>query len=82
MYSVCKKYDKELLLEIAQTIEVVAKIPTAQATACLEELGKTYLFVEERIKTKDYTQDDYYEEQVEKYFNAILCRTTQPTGTT
>lgn len=68
MYSVCKKYDKELLLELADTIEVVAKIPTADATTCLTELVLTYPLIEERIRTKDYTQDDYYEEKIEKYF--------------
>lgn len=68
MYSVCKKYDKELLLELADTIEVVAKISTAEATRCLTELALTYPLIEERNKTKDYTQDDYYEEKIEKYF--------------
>lgn len=78
MYSPTKKLHKELLLEVADTITAVAKIPTAQATVTLEELGKLYIELEQKIQTKDYTQDDYYLER----FNELLCRTTKPIGTT
>lgn len=54
MFSPLKKIDKELLLEIAETIELLIKIKTPQALDLAEQLGDNYIQLETKIKTFEY----------------------------
>lgn len=58
MYSPVKKQDQELLLEIAETIEVLVSVGTKESVDLAEKFGQNYLDLEEKIKTHDYTRED------------------------
>jgi hypothetical protein len=58
MFSPAKAEDKKFLLELGQTIELLAKMDNPQALDLAERLGHHYLTLEEKIKTHDYTRDD------------------------
>lgn len=66
MFSPVRKEDKELLLEISETIETLVRVGTRfnkpEALDLAEKLGDNYITLQEKIKTYDYTKDDelYY----------------------
>lgn len=62
MFSQARKEDKQFLLELAELIELLAKIGTKQAIDTAESLGDTYLALEEKINTYDYSKiDNFYD---------------------
>jgi chaperonin cofactor prefoldin len=69
MFSPSKKIDKELLLEIANTIELLVK---SNKWDLVEELGKCYETLEAKIQNYDYSQSDEIERRVEGYFELII----------
>lgn len=62
MFSPAKKSDKQFLLELSETIELLVKIGTPQSLDLAEEYGKDYLALENKIATYDYSKEDevYY----------------------
>lgn len=68
MFSPAKKFDRELLLEIGETILAVVKIKTIQALDLAEQMGQLYTEIETRIATKDYTYDDEQIDKLDKLF--------------
>lgn len=65
MFSPTKKDDQEMLLEIAETIEMLVKIGTAEAWDLAEKFGQDYLQLETRIKTYDYSKEDEIDARIE-----------------
>jgi hypothetical protein len=61
MFSLTKKIDKELLLEIAEMIEVLYRLNRPEAKELAEKFGEDYLRLEEKIKTYDYSKEDFYD---------------------
>jgi hypothetical protein len=68
MFSPSKKLDRELLLEIGETILAVIKLQTTKALDLAEEMGQLYTEIETRITTKDYTYDDEQIDKLNKLF--------------
>lgn len=65
MFSPMKKLDKELQLEIAKTIELLARLGEIELA---ESYGKQYLALEEKIKTHDYSNADTTHDSIELLF--------------
>lgn len=65
MFSPHKKYDTELLYELADAIELVAKHDINLA----KSLGEHYLKLEHKIKTHDYQIEDEHQFRMEKYLS-------------
>lgn len=58
MFSPAKAEDKKFLLELGETIALLAKIDNPEALDLAERLGHHYLTLEKKIQTHDYTRDD------------------------
>jgi hypothetical protein len=58
MFSPAKKEDKQFLLEIAETVELLVRIGTPLALDVAEGYGDIYLNLEKKIQTYDYSLDD------------------------
>lgn len=54
MFSQDKQDDQELLLAIAEMIEVLVKNGTAEALDLAEKFGEDYTRLQEKIKTTNY----------------------------
>lgn len=59
MVSQNRKDDKEFILEIGDTIQMLVKMGTKKAHDLAELWGEEYLKLEHKIQTHDYTSDDY-----------------------
>lgn len=65
MFSPAKKDDQEMLLEIAETIEMLVKIGTTEAWEIAEKFGQDYLKLETKIKTYDYSKENEIDARIE-----------------
>ena len=74
MYSVSKKEDRELLLELADTIQVFANGKTTQALDAAEALGVWYLELAEKVKHHDYSQDDRDRERPDEILRKFFSK--------
>ena len=72
MYSINQKEDRELMLQIAQTIEVLVKIKLPQALDLAEQFGQHYLELEEKVKTYDYTKEDFIRNRVDTFIENTI----------
>ena len=72
MYSITQKEDRELLMEISETILVLVKVGNVQALDLAETMGNWYVELTEKIKHHDYTKDDKIRTRVDNVINRML----------
>jgi len=65
MFSVTKKEDRELLLEISKMISALVKVNTTPALDLAEKFGGHYVTLSEKIKHHSYTQADIIRNQAD-----------------
>ena len=58
MFSPSKKLDQEVLLLIASMVETLVRINTPTSLDTAEQFGATYLALETKLATFDYTTED------------------------
>ncbi len=64
MFSQNKQDDQELLLELGEVIECLARVGTKEMWDFIEQFGAHYLKLEEKIKSHDYSPEDAINDRI------------------